>query len=189
VKADNAIASIELWNAFRNGDKRAFESIYRSHVKDLLAYGYKVIVDRRLIEDSVHDLFFELWQSRKNLSDTTSIKFYLFKALRYKMIRNARVSGMAIVHSIDEVENDAAAYSHEKHLIDIEEQSLQAIHLQNIIGRLPKRQQEAINLRFYHNFSNDQVAEILEVNYQSACKLIYGALKTLKANFTVLSNP
>ena len=188
LKADNAIKSDELWNAFRNGDKRAFENIYRSHVKELLAYGFKVIADRRLIEDSVQDLFFELWQSKANLSHTTSIKFYLFRALRYKIIRNARGNGMALIHSMDDIDNDPPDLSQENYLIDAEVQAFQADHLKNLILQLPKRQQEVINLRFYHNFSNDQIAVIMEVNYQSACKLIYAALKYLKANCKVLSD-
>jgi RNA polymerase sigma factor (sigma-70 family) len=177
--------SDQLWTAFKKGDKTAFEKIYRAYAKDLLNYGYKVISDRRLIEDSIQDLFFELWQSRKNLSQVSSVKFYLFRALRYKMVRNAKSNGRAFVDSLDEMENDCVNFSHENYLIELEVQSLQEAHLKESIGKLPKRQQEAINLRYYHNFSNDEIAEIMEVNYQSACKFIYSALKNLKLSIKV----
>lgn len=182
VKADDETRADQLWVAFKRGDRKAFETIYRTYVKDLLAYGYKVIADRRLIEDSIQDLFFELWLSRKNLNHTSSIKFYLFRALRYKMIRNAKGNGVAFIDSIEEVNSDLADFSHENYLIDLEVQSLQTAHLQDSISKLPKRQQEAVNLRYYHNFSNDEIAEIMEVNYHSACKLIYAALQNLKSN-------
>ena len=175
----------QLWQAFKKGDRKAFERIYRTYARDLLNYGYKVIVDRRLIEDSIQDLFFELWQSRKNLNQTSSIKFYLFRALRYKIIRNAKSNGIAFIDSINEIESDTVDFPHENHLIDLEIRSLQTVHLQHVIGQLPKRQQEAINLRYYHNFSNDEIAEIMEVNYQSACKFIYSALKNLKSSLKV----
>src|SRR5690349_1563402 len=77
------------WQAFRKGSKEAFAKIYRDHVRELVNYGYKVTTDRRLIEDSIQDLFVEIWQSRARLSETTSVRFYLFKALRYKIIRNS----------------------------------------------------------------------------------------------------
>ena len=185
MKTDDEIKSDKLWCDFKKGDKNAFEKIYRTYAKNLLTYGYKVVVDRRLIEDSIQDLFFELWQSRENLRHTSSIKFYLFKALRYKIIRNAKGNGIAFVNSFEEIEDDSNDLSYESHLIEFEIQSLKTEHLQHVIAQLPRRQQEAINLRYYHNFSNDEIAEIMEVNYQSACKFIYSALKNLKTSLKI----
>ncbi len=57
------------------------------YAPDLLNYGRKVTHDVALIEDSIHDLFIELWQSRANLTDTNSIKLYLVRSLRNKINR------------------------------------------------------------------------------------------------------
>jgi RNA polymerase sigma factor (sigma-70 family) len=171
-----------LWGSFLQGDKRSFEEIYRRNIKDLLNYGYKVTSDKRLIEDSVQDLFYELWQSRERLSETTSIKFYLFRAIRYKIIRNAKDRKIEFTDHLNESEIGSDEFNQESHLIEIESLAFHETHLKDIIGKLPKRQQEAINLRYYHNFSNEEIAAIMEVNYQSACKFIYTALKSLKLN-------
>jgi len=170
----------DLWERFLRGDKISFESIYKLHIRDLLNYGYKVTSDRTLIEDSIQDLFYELWQGRENLSQTSSIKFYLFRALRYKIVRNGKDKKIDFTDSWYEVDPGSEDFSHENHLIAIESQALQTEHLKELIARLPKRQQEAINLRYYHNFSNEEIAEIMDVNYQSACKFIYTALKSLR---------
>ncbi len=172
------------WKAFKKGDKKAFAVIYRDHVRSLLNYGYKVTSDRRLIEDSIQDLFFELWKNRAGLSDTTSVPFYLFRALRYKIMRNLKSSAGSVLQQLEEVP-EAFDLSHENYLIGLEVQSLQMAHLKDLITKLPRRQQEAINLRYYHNFSNEEIARIMGVNYQSACKFLYSALKTLKANLHV----
>ncbi|HEU5147408.1 MAG TPA: sigma-70 family RNA polymerase sigma factor [Chryseosolibacter sp.] len=172
------------WQAFKRGSREAFEAIYRENIRDLLIYGYKVTSDKRLIEDSVQDLFVELWKNRAGLSDTTSIRFYLFKALRYKIVRNARIDSDRHL-----VESDSAGTfmegSHESYLIGLEVQSDQMANLRELVAALPPRQQEAINLRYYHNFSNEEIARIMEVNYQSACKFIYSGLKNLKANLKI----
>lgn len=174
-----------VWQSFKKGSKEAFALIYREHVKGLINYGYKVTADRTLIEDSVQDLFFELWKNRANLSETTSVRFYLFKALRYKIVRNARAAGMSFLRQLDEEAGQVAEFSHETYLIGLEVQSLQMANLKELIAALPRRQQEAINLRYYHNFSNEEIARIMGVNYQSACKFIYSALKSLKLNLQV----
>ena len=174
------------WCAFKNGNKEAFAEIYREQVKDLLNYGYKVTSDRRLIEDSIQDLFFELWKNRSGLSDTTSVRFYLFKALRFKIMRNAKHSKVNdLLHFVESLTEGGAEASHESYLIGMEVQSIQMANLKELIANLPKRQQEAINLRYYHNFSNEEIARIMGVNYQSACKFIYSALKSLKLNLQV----
>lgn len=172
------------WKAFKKGDKKAFAAIYRDHVRNLLNYGYKVTSDRRVIEDSIQDLFFELWKNRAGLSDTTSVRFYLFRALRYKIMRNLKSSAARVLQQFEEVP-EAFDLSHENYLIGLEVQSLQMAHLKDLVTKLPRRQQEAINLRYYHNFSNEEIARIMGVNYQSACKFLYSALKTLKANLHV----
>ncbi len=76
-----------LWNTFRQGDREAFQRIYELHARELVSYGYRITSNVQLIEDSLHDLFIELWQSRENLSETDSIKFYLFRSLRNKIQR------------------------------------------------------------------------------------------------------
>ena len=173
------------WSAFKNGSEDAFAEIYREHVKGLLNYGYKVTSDRRLIEDSIQDLFYELWKNRAGLSDTTSIRFYLFKALRFKILRNAKSKVNDLLHFAEGLTDGYAEPSHESYLIGLEVQSHQMANLKELISNLPKRQQEAINLRYYHNFSNEEIAQIMGVNYQSACKFVYTALKSLKLNLQV----
>jgi RNA polymerase sigma factor (sigma-70 family) len=174
-----------VWRAFKNGDKAAFASLYTFYIRELLTYGYTITSDHTLIEDSIQDLFFELWQSRQRISDTTSVKFYLFKALRYKIIRNLKSNALVNFQDIELHLNDLSSPSHESRLIGFEVQSLQMENLKMLISQLPKRQQEAINLRYYHGFSNEEIAQIMGVNYQSVCNFIFSALRKLKDNLKV----
>lgn len=173
----------DLWHSFKNGDRAAFETIYKQQVRGLLNYGYKVTSDRSLIEDSIQDLFVDLWQNRHNISETTSIKFYLFKALRYKIGRNYKTIEKVDFQNINHLQE--LVLPHENFLMSTEVHSDQMKHLKELIEKLPKRQQEAINLRYFHNFSNEEIAHIMGVNYQSACKFIYTALRKLKLNLKV----
>lgn len=180
-------AHLSLWNAFRRGDREAFRQLYGLYVKDLLTYGRRITQDDLLIEDCVHDLFIELWQSRANLSETDSVKFYLFRSLRNKInhvrSRDARFES-----------SDFSGGLHPADDFQIDHQLMEEEGQQHIFGQLRKsfelltpRQQEAINLRFYQHFSNEEVAQIMGVNYQSACRFIYAALKTLREAVRILS--
>lgn len=81
-----------LWQAFKQGDRVAFERIYEQHIQPLINYGYKITTDRNLIQDCIQDLFVELWESRERLTNTDSVRFYLLKALRNKLIRHLQAT-------------------------------------------------------------------------------------------------
>jgi RNA polymerase sigma factor (sigma-70 family) len=172
------------WRSFKNGDKHAFAALYRFYAGGLLNYGKKISSDRTLVEDSIQDLFVELWSNRLRLTEPDSIKSYLYKALRYKILRNIKSNDFTNSLDIGLFEN-LAFPSHESKLIRFEVESLQMENLRALIRQLPSRQQEAINLRYYHDFSNDEVAKIMGVNYQSACNFIFSALRKLKLNLRV----
>lgn len=172
---------LSLWKAFKAGDEAAFAEIYRLHIQGLLNYGNKISPDRQLIQDTIHDLFIELWNSRQRLSDTTSVKFYLFRALRNKIFRAGRTE-----MSSEEDMLHLSEPSVEFLMMENEMESDRIDRLKVAVSRLSKRQQEAINLRYFHDFSNEEVASMMGLNYQSACKLIYSGLKFLKENIKLL---
>lgn len=178
---------IELWNAFRNGDHTAFKRIYQIYAKDLLSYGYKVTGNIQLIEDSIHDLFIELWQYRTNLSETDSIKFYLFRSLRNKINNSQRKDLLYNATEIADAWGSADDFTIESHMIEEEENDKMLRQLHNGYQLLSPRQQQALNLRFYMHFSNEEIARIMGINYQSACKFIYSGLKTLREAVRILS--
>jgi RNA polymerase sigma factor (sigma-70 family) len=172
------------WCSFKAGDKDAFSRIYHQYISALLKYGYKIHNNRSFVEDCIQDLFIELWKTRTNLSDTTSVKFYLFQAVRYKIIRKVNEESRVDLLSIEECDR-LSLWHVENDLAEFEIQSEQMSHLKDSINALPPRQREAINLRFYNNFSNEEVAKIMGVNYKSACRFIYMAIKKLKINLKV----
>lgn len=184
------LSAQELWESFRKGNRWAFQQIYQLYIKDLFYYGKKVTPNRELVEDAIHDLFLELWQSREKLSTTDSIKFYLFRALRYKINHTLQRPPYQYHGNIE----DSEAHHHvefpiEASLIRIEKEQFQERMLRECLDTLSPRQQQAIHLRFYEHFSNDEIARIMEINYHSACKLIYSALKSLKEVVRIFSVP
>jgi RNA polymerase sigma factor (sigma-70 family) len=172
----------QLWENFRQGDKSAFETIYRQQAARLISYGSKITRDLAIVEDCIQDLFIELWKGRENLSCTSSVKFYLFKALRYKIQRTISKRSNIVNQPIENLFYTIKNSSAEDTLIEMEVQSEQMRHLRETLEKLPERQREAVILRYYHNFSNEEIAGIMGVNYHSACKNVYAGIQKLKEN-------
>lgn len=172
-----------LWNAFQKGDRLAFEFIYQSHIQHLISYGYKISGDKHIIQDCIQDLFMELWDSRENLAEVISVKYYLFKSLRYKIVRYLKQHH---TEDLELVEYRMDDDHFERRLFEEETGIRQSQKLHAALARLPKRQKEAIHLRYFEEMTNEEVADLMGVNYQSACKFIYTALKSLRDIMLVL---
>lgn len=173
----------ERWDAFRAGDRVAFGQIYDQHVQELLSYGNRITNDRQLIRDSIQDLFLHLWSQRENLSPTDSVKFYLYRSLRNRIIRNAGRTSMLATDLHLVPEEILAELPLETIWIAQEKKQEQADKLREAIDRLPKRQQEVIQLRYYHDFNAEKIAKLLEINNQSVRNLLHQAIGRLRDFF------
>lgn len=167
-----------LWNKLRYGDAHALEIIFDLHIRLLYSYGHKFTNNRSLVEDCIQDLFAEIWEKHAKLSETNSIRFYLFKSLRRKIIRNLQKSH----HYVNDLEEagELSVVSHEYALIlqQFSEEQLQL--LQDALQKLTKRQKEAIFLKFYNQLTYEQIAEVMDLNKRTVYNLISLALDTLQ---------
>lgn len=176
-----------LWQSFKQGDGEAFAEMYQRYAKPLYCYGYKVTSDAQLVEDSIQDLFIYLWKNRLGLGDTTSIKFYLFKSLRRELTRKLQgETHHAFTFTPEDDFHPVSVFSHEAYLIEMQTEAERVSALKQALEKLTKRQREAITLRFYENFSYQEIGGIMSLNYQSVCNLVYRSLHVLKDNIALL---
>lgn len=165
-----------LWNAFRKGDDRALVTIFDRYAQPLYNYGCKILSDRDAVEDHVQDLFLELCRKRGNLGETNAIKFYLFKALRRKLVRSSKLK----LPLTSLITADLATPSPEADFIERQSKENQQQILQGRLTRLSNRQREAIFLRYYEELSFDKIAEIMDLRKQSIYNLINESFTILK---------
>ena len=71
-----------IWENFRAGDSRAFETIYSEFADAMFAYGIKITPHRNLVEDAIQDSFLDIYKYGSRLKKPESLEFYLYKTLR-----------------------------------------------------------------------------------------------------------
>lgn len=175
------------WSHFKNGDVKALESIYRTYVGSLINYGLKITTDLDLIKDSIQDLFIELWKSRQNLAETNQPKFYLFRALRNKLSKALSQQSFVSENEM-QLSSDHLLTEYVELEIAYKEEQLQISGtLKQSLEKLPQRQREVVYLRFYHNFSYEAIASMMNMNYQSVLNLMQRALKSLRQEYSSTS--
>jgi RNA polymerase sigma factor (sigma-70 family) len=177
----------QLWLSYREGDREAFAVIASRFYKPLLRYGIKFHVDQQVIEDSIQEVFLDLWQNRTRINATNSVKNYLFKSLRNNVIQyyryQQRFSGE------DEHEQTAVLpdeWNIEYELIERETLNELADQIKTQLSLLPEREREALYLRYYENLSVSEISEIMGVNRQSVSNFLQKALSKLRTKWNVV---
>lgn len=170
----------ELWEAFKRGDVAAFSRIYHQLVQDLYNYGLKISAHPETVEDCIQDLFIYIWDNRKQLGRTDNIKFYLFKALKRRLLVKTAEKQRKVSWLKADAGGEAADASSEALLIALQSEQDQSARLEKALQSLTSRQREAISLRFYDKLSYAEIANIMSLTIQSAYSLIARAMEVLR---------
>ncbi len=172
---NSANPDILLWESFRNGDRDAFATLFRGHYDGLYRYGGKFIDNADQLEDSIQELFMELWQS-KSRTPVTSVRAYLLKSLKYKILKTYRQRRTLPIND----DCGIFEWSQEDRIIAGERDAENSRKVLNALDRLSDRQKEIVYLKYFQNLSYDEVSEVMNINYQVARNLLYQAIKSLK---------
>ena len=170
----------EIWNRFRDGDNEALDIIFSEHSKRIYNYGLKITSNRVIIEDSIQEVFSDLFRTRKSLGDTDNIYLYLLKSFKRKLIRLIKKENRLKLFDRDEDFIFDVVYSVEQEVINNEKTNLQIQALHSALEKLTPRQKEAIYLRFTEEFEYPEIAEMMQMSIEACRNLIFRAIKALK---------
>ncbi len=142
------------------GDKAAFGLIYKTYLQEILGYTRRSLTNPEDAKEIIHDVFESLWLRHKSLSHVTSIRHYLYSAVRYKIIRYFSHQGVKKRYE-EHYRCFEAAYD------TIPEKppgpdSLQQKILE-ALEPLPPRCRLAMKLRLIENLSNSEIAEQMNI--------------------------
>ncbi|CAN5570536.1 sigma-70 family RNA polymerase sigma factor [soil metagenome] len=172
----------DIWLNFINGDRKSFADLYDAHIVHLYNYGMKIEPNSEFIEDCIQELFVELWEQRKNLSFTDNVKYYLLKALRFKIYRQLN-------SAIKRKRNFSKNYKpfhididlpYEDLLINEQINAEKKIKLHKALKKLSARQREVLNLIFFEKYTYENISVLMSMSIRSVYTLAWKALSSLK---------
>lgn len=171
-----SINDFTLWKSFKAGDLSAYSLIYRKYFFVLYQYGKKISDDKELIKDCIQDLFIKIWNNRESLSDTTSVKYYLFTSLKHKLLDALELPNQRLRVKMDVMDFETVDESHTNH----ESFHPEKEKILKAITKLSKHQQKVLELKFYKNQSNQEIAEELGITIQSVYNSVFKTLRSIR---------
>ena len=182
--SESSTAEAVLWKSFKSGDQASFALIYQRFFPYLYSCGHKVGADTNLVRDAIQDLFVYLWNHRDTLADTTSIKYYLRTSLLRRMTRMADESNTITMKA-----GAVATFECGPEATIITEEILEERKAQILAAMqaLTKRQRQAVQLKFYHNLKNEEIAQHMAIKVEAVYNLISKSLVVLKRSYQNVS--
>ena len=170
----------KLWSKLKAGDEKSFSLLFEKYYADLINYGNSFSPFAEKVQDCVQDVFADIWLYRDSLQEPNLVKAYLLSSVRKRIARlYERDHIFKKITTTDSIEF-LFDFSVEHDFIDDEATAERVSYLNKLLNDLPSRQKEALFLRYNQGLSVEQIAEMLDVNYQSANNLLHRGLLKLR---------
>ena len=174
------------WNSFLAGNEEAFSKLYENLIHNLFSFGTTLTTDSELVKDCIQDVFIRLYLNRAQLTSVDNIKVYLLIALKNALInkfKKQQVFQKFMESYGTEIQNELLDESKEERIIAQESDDDAQKMVAKYTSVLTMRQQEIIHYRFVDELTIDEIAKLLNVNYQSVANSIQRSLKKIRKYF------
>lgn len=166
----------QLFKLVKQDDRKAFEELYHRYWLFLLDCACKPLRSKEKAQDVVQEIFISLYQRRKAIELTVSVKAYLRKALKFKILNEFRSQLVRDLYqkslfSTPACRNDFTTHYEAKELEQTIDKS---------ICRLPEKCKQAFLLSRHNNLSYKAISGELDISVSTVEKHIIKALKMIK---------
>jgi RNA polymerase sigma-70 factor (ECF subfamily) len=141
-----------------NGDRAAFEELYRRFARPVLGLALRRLGDHGRAEDATQETFAAIWRSATSFRpERGSGSAWLYAVARHAIVDRAR-------QRVDPVVDDPVeTASSEAGPAEIAEQEWLAFQVQVGLERLPERERQVLELAYWSGLSQSEVASYLDV--------------------------
>jgi RNA polymerase sigma factor (sigma-70 family) len=175
-----------LWNALKEGDLKAFSVLFESFYPALHSYGLKISKSTVVTEDTLQDFFLYVYEHREHLSDLETIAPYLFTSYKRFLLKVMK-KNEKMKHTDFSNENFIdIQFTAEEVITNQETLLFKNKNLSLLLNKLPKRQKEAVYLKYYTGLNATEIAEVMDINYQSVVNILHKAIKSLKEGIAIV---
>jgi RNA polymerase sigma factor (sigma-70 family) len=179
---DSASQSETEWlQRLKQGDEKALAFLMREHYSDIFNYAAKFSKDSALISDCIQEVFISLWQRRESATAILSLKYYLLRAVKNKVLKALHVNNRTAYQA--DIQNGYEffqEFSIEKKIIERQISEEKAEKVKQVLSLLSKKQQEIIYLKYYQHLDYGQIADLMSITRQSVYNLLHETIQKLR---------
>lgn len=144
-------------------NEKVFKNFFDKHYKELVVYANGYLFDKDSSEDIVQEVFIYIWEHAEKLKIETSIKGYMYAMVRNKCFNFLK--SIKITDSFELLEFNINLITEDIFNTTSEEDKKIVYHqVLKIVDTLPKKMQQIVKLKFFHNYKYSEIANELGIS-------------------------
>jgi len=165
-----------LFKRITEGDEKAFEMLFHAYYANLCRFATGIISDDGNAEEIVQDLFVKIWEKRTQLTIDSSIKNYLYRAVKNQCINVIKHSNIVAQHISSRQTEKEMEVQPDEHFLATE----LAQKIEESIASLPEKRREIFRLSREEGLKYREIAEKLNISTKTVEAQMGLAIKTLR---------
>jgi RNA polymerase sigma-70 factor (ECF subfamily) len=177
-------AELHSMEQMKDGNNEAYKSLFDNYYTCLLLYANSIINNIDISKDILQDVFLKLWERRRDLKVESSVKSYLYAAVRNSCLdylKHLQVEKKYMDYSFAALKEKELDYFIE--LFPSPDEGNPEKYLEEIaaaIENLPEQCRKIFKLSRYEGMKNSAVSRQLNLSTRTVDTQIYRALKTIR---------
>lgn len=176
---------ISLVERIKQGDRVAFNELYKRHYISLRSYA-RLLLHEEEAEDVVQDVFFNIWVHRDALDPSLSVRGYLLRAVYHTALNVIKRKGLQETYGNaykEEIEEMGRRSYYDPDASDsigrLYARDLRA-EIQAAIDSLPPRCRQVFSLGYLYDMSGKEISRKLGISLSTVENHMHNALKMLR---------
>ena len=162
------------YRRFLRGETDALEELITTYSDELVRFAFGYVKSEAAAEDVVSDVFATLFMKARRFHEEDQLRAFLYKMTRNRAVDYLRRHRREL--PLEDAEGVLSVSNAEDRLLNKERD--EALH--RCLARLPAQYREVLELTWFEEFSNEQVASILGKSAKQVYNLRARAKETLK---------
>lgn len=152
----------------KEGDIHEFEMLFREYYDRLCGFGNKYLDNIEQAEEVIQDTFYNIWKNRETVNIKTSLKSYLYTAVRNNCLQVLRTRSLDVKY-----ENYYKSHYSNDSISPIDELNAKELSklIDKVLNSLPERCQAIFKMSRHEGLKYHEIAEKLKIS-----------IKTVEAN-------
>jgi RNA polymerase sigma-70 factor, ECF subfamily len=172
----------------RDGDEAAFEAMFHAYYGPLCDFVDGHVRDPAATEELVQDVFLQLWARRSEWDVRGSLRAYLYGAARNRALNHLKRRGLERRWSVvAERQHELVPHGQGPRSPEDDLRSREiSTAVERVIERLPERARLAATLRWQHQLSYAEIADVMGISAKGVENQLGRAAKILRKSLSHL---
>lgn len=166
-----------LVSKIRENNEDAFKSLYDRYSKKIYYFSLRYLASKEETEELVQSIFINLWERRRSLDATLTIKSYIYRSAVNYITNYLRKKAIRTRFNETEIQKAEIPSNHiyeQVFLHDLERT------ITSVVETLPTQQQKIFRLSRYEGLTNKEIAGKLDLSVRTVENQMYRVLKVLR---------